>query len=229
MKQFKSLLPVVTLLALGVPALSTVDDGHDGHAASSDEAVIQAQRYSYPLTKCPVSGKAFGGDVKAVTFVHEGRLFLTCCGDCPAAIRKDPAKYAAMIDEAVIAQQTPTYPLETCVVSSEGLHDMGEPVDLVYGTRLVRLCCKGCKKGFHKDPEKFLAKIDAKLIEAQKADYPFETCVVSQEKLGSMGEPVDKLYGTTLVRFCCKGCIKTFEKEPDGFLATIRGARAEKG
>lgn len=222
----KNILSSFALLALALSAPVALGAGDD---AAADHAVIEAQRYSYPLSKCPVSGKAFDEATPSMAMVHEGRMYLTCSEACKAKIVADPAKYAAMVEKAVIEQQLPSYPLDMCVVSSEGLEDMGKPVDLVHGTRLVRLCCKSCKKAFAKDPAVFLAKIDEKLIAAQTKDYPLETCVVSNEGLDSMGEPVDKLYGVTLVRFCCKGCVKTFEKKPDGFLARIRAARASNG
>jgi hypothetical protein len=72
------------------------------------------------------------------------------------------AEEVAKADEAaVIAKQSPTYPLKTCVVSGEALGgDMGAPVDYVYQGRLVRFCCKGCIKKFNAEPEKFLKMID---------------------------------------------------------------------
>ena len=84
----------------------------------------------------------------------------------------------------------------------------GTPVDHVHGTRLVRFCCGGCKAGFKASPETFMADLDRALIEAQLKDYPLEKCVVSDEPLTAMGKPVDLLYGTRLVRLCCKGCKK---------------------
>ncbi|HJO26061.1 MAG TPA: hypothetical protein QF730_02340 [Planctomycetota bacterium] len=38
---------------------------------------------------------------------------------------------------------------------------MGKPIDLVVEGRLVRLCCKMCKKSFAKDPAAYFKKIDA--------------------------------------------------------------------
>ena len=80
-------------------------------------------------------------------------------GCCPGGGDKEkPSKG----DAAVIAEQLPGYPLDTCVVSGEKLGgEMGEPFNHVYQGRLVRFCCKGCVKEFGKDPAKYLAKIDA--------------------------------------------------------------------
>ena len=43
--------------------------------------------------------------------------------------------------------------------------------------------------------------------------YPLTTCPITGEKLGSMGEPIVKLYDGREVRFCCKSCPPKFEKD----------------
>lgn len=59
-----------------------------------------------------------------------------------------------------------------------------------------------------------------------KAAYPLQTCVISGGKLGGMGKPVEYVYKQAgqedrTVIFCCKGCIRKFEKEPAQFLAKL--------
>ena len=51
-----------------------------------------------------------------------------------------------------------SYPLKVCFVSDDKLD---EPVDALYGERLLRFCCKGCLRSFNKNPSKFLPKLDA--------------------------------------------------------------------
>ena len=70
---------------------------------------------------------------------------------------------------------------------------------------------------------------------AAKSAYPLTTCVVSGDKLedNTMGGPVDYFYKEAgkpdrLVRFCCKDCVKDFEKEPAKFLKQIDEAAAAK-
>ena len=130
------------------------------------------------------------------------------------------------IDKMMIKQQLPLYPLDTCVISGEKLGgSMGDPVEFVYGNQLVRFCCKGCKKEFLKAPAKHLAKIDAAVIAKQQSHFPLETCVVSGEELGGdMGEPIEYVAGNQLVRLCCKGCKKQFNKAPLAFLDKIAQA-----
>lgn len=60
------------------------------------------------------------------------------------------------------------------------------------------------------------------------ADYPLQVCVVSGEKLGSMGKPHVIKHEGTEVQFCCKSCVKDFNAEPKKFLAKIEAAHAAK-
>jgi hypothetical protein len=51
--------------------------------------------------------------------------------------------------------------------------------------------------------------------------YPKDTCIVSDNKLGSMGTPVTKVYADQEVKFCCKPCVAKFEKDPQKYLAKL--------
>ena len=66
-------------------------------------------------------------------------------------------------------------------------------------------------------------------IANSKAAYPLKTCVVSGGKLGGMGQPVEYVHRQAgqpdrTVIFCCRACIKKFEKEPAKFLAKLDAA-----
>jgi len=160
-----------------------------------------------------------------VDFVHEGRFVRFCCGMCEGKFLEAPAKYVAKIDAAVIDAQLDSYAMDKCPISGMKLGGMGEPYNHVHGTRLVRFCCEGCLPKFASDPEAALAKIDAALIEAQKANYPHTMCpVTSNLAIDAMGEPFDILYGTRLVRLCCEACVKEFWKNPEKYVAKLETA-----
>ncbi|MEO8338697.1 MAG: YHS domain-containing protein [Nitrospirota bacterium] len=48
------------------------------------------------------------------------------------------------------------YPLTTCIVSKDGLTEMGKPVMLVYQGQEMKFCCKKCVKKFNEDPSKYI-------------------------------------------------------------------------
>jgi YHS domain-containing protein len=121
------------------------------------------------------------------------------------------------------------YPIDYCLVSGEKLGAMGEPFKYDHNGREIQFCCGGCVSAFEKDPKIYLLKLDSAIVSKQKESYPLETCVVTGEKLGSMGDPVDYVYNNQLVRFCCGGCIGAFEKEPDKYLKKLHvSGSAEK-
>jgi len=235
MKSFLPLLALAVAATAPLALAATQETAKTTAAAASvadkaptDAEIIAAQLPSYPAGPCLVSGEEMGGDHgEIIDVVQEGRLFRLCCKSCIKMLAKSPEEYMAALDAAVIKEQLPTYPLDTCAVSGEKLGgaDMGEPVNLVVGTRLVRLCCNDCAKKVKADPAKALAKVDAALIEQQSKDYPLDTCPISGEKLGGMGEPINYLYGTHLVKLCCKGCVKGVQKKPAEVLAKLAAAR----
>lgn len=59
------------------------------------------------------------------------------------------------------ADEKPAYPLTTCIVSGEGLDEMGKPYVFTYEGQEIQLCCKDCKKKFDKDPAKYMKKLEA--------------------------------------------------------------------
>lgn len=58
----------------------------------------------------------------------------------------------------------------------------------------------------------------------ESAKYPLTTCVVSGEKLGEMGAPFVHKHNGREVRFCCKGCLKDFNKDPQSYLKKLDAA-----
>jgi len=229
----KKLLLALSSLGLALLALSAQNAPNPGEEAARLKelaALVKAQGPSYPLDTCIISGKKLGSMGDPVEYNQDGRLVRLCCKGCTKTVAKDPASVLKKIDEAVVLAQRSIYPLDTCVVGGEKLGSMGTPVDYVAGTRLVRFCCPSCIDGFKQEPAKYMAKIDAALVEKLKATYAVDTCPISGHKLGEGGgTPVDKLYGVQLVRLCCEDCVAAFEKDPLAALAKVAEARKAKG
>ena len=84
-------------------------------------------------------------------------------------------------------------------------------------TALAAAVFIGCDK---KEPA--APKADAPKTEAPKAGadvktaakpYPLDVCIVTGEKLGSMGTPVVYVHEGQEVKLCCKSCLPDFKKE----------------
>ncbi len=66
--------------------------------------------------------------------------------------------------------------------------------------------------------------------------YTLTTCIVSGEKLGGeMGEPFVFIYKNRKIKndpgreikFCCKSCLKDFNKDPEGYIKKMEAAEAK--
>jgi hypothetical protein len=75
---------------------------------------------------------------------------------------------------------------------------------------------------------------DAAWLAKARADYPLNSCVVSEDKFeGEESTPKDFIYRRSgqpdrLVRFCCRDCAKDFAKDPAKFLKSLDEAAAAK-
>jgi YHS domain-containing protein len=181
----------------------------------------------YLLDTDPVTREKLGPPEKLVILQHEGRELRFANEQNAKAFQADPQKHVANLDAALVRQQLPFYPLQTCVVSGEKLDSKGNPVDFVYKNRFVRVCCEEHKSKFIADPAKFMATLDQAVVTAQKPKYASTMCFVSEEKLGGMGEPVDYVVGNRLLRMCCDGCEKQIKKDPLKYLAMLDKASSQ--
>ena len=61
----------------------------------------------------------------------------------------------------------------------------------------------------------------ARAEEAKPVPYPLKTCLISDEELGSMGDPIVHVHEGQEIKFCCRPCVKEFQADPDKFLALL--------
>jgi hypothetical protein len=72
------------------------------------------------------------------------------------------------------------------------------------------------------------ALADATTQPSAAKPYPLKTCIVSDETLGEMGEPIVQNYNGQEVKFCCESCPKKFAKNPDKYLKKLAAAPTTK-
>jgi YHS domain-containing protein len=85
---------------------------------------------------------------------------------------------------------------------------------LIVGILLVAFCAAPLA-GFAADAKKKLKP------------YTLKTCVVSGDKLGEMGDPYLYEYEGREIKFCCKGCVKDFKKDPAKYVKKIEEEEAK--
>ncbi len=62
---------------------------------------------------------------------------------------------------------------------------------------------------------------------AKVKPYPLKTCVVSGDKIGEMGKPPVIIYKGQEIKFCCKDCVKDFNKNPDKYIKKLAEEEAK--
>jgi YHS domain-containing protein len=215
-----------------------------GPAASSDDPVKAApapQRVGAPylLEVCVISGRKLPADGGKV-LIHDGagdkkqagREFRFCCNGCLGSFKKEPAKFIPKVDELIITQQLPRYPVNaTCpVMQDEALPNPTGPGArecklVVSRNRLVRLCCTRCIRKFSKDPVKYLEILDAAVIAEAKASGRIDTCPISGRDLTEKANWF--VIGDQAVGTCCGGCRRRAESDPRKTVASV--TKAMKG
>jgi len=73
----------------------------------------------------------------------------------------------------------------------------------------------------------FVALAGDKAPDPKLKPYTLKNCIVSGDKLGEMGEPYVFEYEGRQIKFCCKGCVKDFKKEPAKYIKKIEEAEAK--
>jgi hypothetical protein len=63
---------------------------------------------------------------------------------------------------------------------------------------------------------------------AQRKNYPINWCLVTGERLGADGPPVEIMHEGQLIRLCCKGCVSKFKRNSEKYLAKLKAARSGK-
>ncbi len=51
--------------------------------------------------------------------------------------------------------------------------------------------------------------------------YTSDMCVTTDNKLGSMGDPVTLVYEGQEVKFCCQPCVAKFKADPQKYLSKL--------
>ena len=68
----------------------------------------------------------------------------------------------------------------------------------------------------------------ASAAESNATPYPLDTCLVSGEKLGSMGDPIVINHEGQEIKFCCDTCVPKFKKDPEKYLPKLAQANHDR-
>lgn len=183
--------------------------------------IILIQKPTYPFTVDLATGKALS--TKPIEYVTKGRLFRLGEETSKAIVDANFDAFSKKIEDEVIKQQKPTYPLTTSALSGKPLGD--KPVEKVYGTKLVRLADVTEVATFDADPTVTIRKLNDAYIAMQLPTYPYKKDPVSKEDLATFTAagktPVKYLWGNKLILFTSANSVSEFEKSPETYLVTL--------
>lgn len=183
----------------------------------------------YTLTTCPITGGKLGSMGDPSVHIVGGREVRFCCPPClpkfERAVEAGAEAGWVGIDRQMIKDQLPHYPVQTCIVTGHALG--ASPIDRIYRNRLVRFGSEGCEKTFAADPPRYLAVLDAAVIERQRPIYPTDRCIVSDRPLAG-ADVVEIIVANRLIQLCSADCVEKVKADPAGVLARLDEAKSAK-
>jgi hypothetical protein len=91
--------------------------------------------------------------------------------------------------------------------------------------KLTKILAVGLAAAYLASP---LAALAADKKDSKAKAYPLKKCLVSDEDLGSMGEPYVFTHEGQEIKLCCKSCQKDFKKEPSKYLKKLEKTDKKK-
>lgn len=125
------------------------------------------------------------------------------------------------------------------IMTESALGSMGPPVKVDVAGNIVFVCCKGCGKKAQANAEKTLATVASlkkQVAQAQEVEASFSAlapsdrgparaqgfcAVMTDNPLGTMGQPVKVKIGDQNAYLCCAGCRRKALANPEQTLAAV--------
>ncbi len=190
-------------------------------------------------TKCPVLGKDVVADA---TFTYKGQVIGFCCNNCKGKFEAEPAKYIAKVDGFKEPAKPEVKPVaagkpinEKCPV--QPAKDINPEATITYKGQVIAFCCKNCPKKFEAEPAKYIANLknfkDPEKKEEPKKDAPKQAAKAINKKCPVQpAEDVDPKvtveYKGQAIGFCCKDCVKDFNKDPAKYIKNVKEFKEPK-
>jgi len=154
---------------------------------------------------------------------------LCACTVLTCSVLSAPTAIAQHGEQPASAETSNDKPINAmCPIGKEPIVASAGTIE--YKGKVLGFCCPGCDEQFMAWDEQRrdeFVRVSLAAHEGAEAptfsasrpgasvgpSYPYtlDTCPISGQKLGSMGEPIVREYGGREVRFCCDGCIGKFK------------------
>lgn len=160
---------------------------------------------------CPVSGKP--AKESSSVELKDGSKVYFCCENCPKAYKADPDKYATKVNRQLL--ETGQVVEVACPLSGKPLN---KDATAEFGKQKISFCCEHCLAEFKEAS-------DDKKLDLVFSEAAFKKGFTHQTKCPVSGKPINPEafveYQGEKVYFCCPGCPKAFEENPEKYLAKL--------
>ena len=205
------------------PAAAPLPEAPASEVDETDLTVVSMAQLD-SLGLCPKNGRDVASMGKSTRRIINGVDVTFCCPPCIKAYKEDYASYRDKIAPKIIAKQKPYYPTELCLVTGKKLGD--DAIDHVHGNRLIRLADADAVAAFAKDTATHEERLDFIIADAERDNYPLDTCVVAGSAFVQEKKPAEVIVGNRLVKICCGGCTSKIRQEPYVIVKKINDAWA---
>ena len=119
------------------------------------QETIRSQQETYPTSNCVVSQEPLGSMGATIHHLHGMQLVELCCSRCVSTLNKTPERYLETLNEGYLdaGREVLDGMAVFCPVTQVPLG--GEALELLWGTRLVRLADESAKRVFLRDPWRY--------------------------------------------------------------------------
>ncbi len=188
------------------------------HAASSDMD-------GYYLSRCAACPSLLGAKGEAIDVIYDGRPLRFCCEACRVRLDTEPHAVLSGIDDAMIEDQLPHYPIDTSLIDGKPLGN--RPVNFIWGNRLFRARNEADRTRILANPAAVLRTLDKAVLAAQTPTYALpEKCPVQGDILPK--DPViDVVVANRMIRVCCGRCVRVVKARPYQYIGMVDFANAE--
>jgi hypothetical protein len=219
----KKHLFTLSLIVLGCLATHTCTDLPTGPANCFAAAQDPVEGDRYYLNRCPQCHRYLGTRGDPIERSYDHRHIRFCHEECRVAFEANLPNSIARLDDQMIADQLPWYPLQSCVVTGEPLPAV--PIDLIFRNRLVRLSNESARTKFLADPSTFWQKLTDATIEFLLPRYWVTKCPEQGTQLKPKADPqLIVVCASRIVRVCCLDCYDRVIERPANYLPLIDSA-----
>lgn len=183
-------------------------------------SVLPVQGDRYYFDQCAVCKNLLGTQGDVIDANVDGQHVRFCRQKCADEFAANKSERLAALNQKMIDDQLPWYPLKVSVVSDVPLAE--KPVDFVWGNRLIRVNDESEKSRFLAGPQPCFDRLTQVTLDLRCPNYPVDKCPVQGRPIiepeGGLNAVV---IGYRVVRVCCPGCANLVREHPNHYLPII--------